>query len=131
MTPADIPELVLQDGAAIEEQIREQVRGHVLAGRLLPGEQLPSLRTFAVELAVCPDVVRRALDRLELEGLVTTSEGSGIFVAGRADTAGSYPGSNLKQMCRDFLAQVAAQGYKPAEALAALSAILLGEPSHE
>jgi len=124
MMSADSPELVLQDGQAIDEQILEQIRGHVLAGRLRPGEQLPTLRALAVGLAVSPELVWRALQSLEHEGLLTTAEGSGIFVTGPSQPAEPVRQADLEQSCVEFLSHVTRRGFTSSEALATLSAIL-------
>lgn len=82
MTGRVEPELVLQGGAPMHWQIYDQVGRYIRAGVLRPGEQLPTVRAVAVGLAVNPAVVEKAYAALERDGLVTSSEGSGIFVAG-------------------------------------------------
>jgi DNA-binding transcriptional regulator YhcF (GntR family) len=124
MTTTDAAELVLQGDRPIDEQIEEQIRDHVLAGRLQPGEQLPSVRALAVGLAVRPEVVRHALDRLERAGFVTFAEGSGIYAACPPRPA------DLDQWCQDILTQTAARGFAPADVLAALHAHLQGACNH-
>src|SRR5436190_21615936 len=81
MTSAREPELILQGGASIHRQIRDQIRACILSGLLHPGEQLPTLRALAVGLSVNPNSIARAYARLEREGFVTTEDGSGTFVA--------------------------------------------------
>jgi DNA-binding transcriptional regulator YhcF (GntR family) len=132
MITADAPELVLDGGRPLDEQIYQQLRGHIMAGRLQPGEQLPSIRALAVGLAIRPEPVRQALDRLEREGYLTTSEGSGIYVAGPIAASAALPQpAKLARLCREFLAQAARQGFTPAEALAAVSIIIQGDTDHE
>jgi GntR family transcriptional regulator len=128
MTAADSPELVLQGGSPIDEQLVEQLRDHIRAGRLRPGDELPSLRALAVGLAVSPEAVRKALDRLEQEAYLTTAEGSGIFVA--CPPAADGPAerwAELSRLCREFLATTCRRGFTPDEARAALDAVQQGD----
>jgi GntR family transcriptional regulator len=74
------PEVCLEGLGPIHRQIADQIRGHILLGGLRPGDQLPTIRAVAVALAVNPRAVERAYTQLEYEGLVTTEDGSGIFV---------------------------------------------------
>jgi GntR family transcriptional regulator len=132
MTGTNAPELVLQGGRPIDEQIREQLRGHILAGRLQPGDELPSVRALAVGLAVSPEAVQKAVSRLEQEGYVTTAEGSGLFAAlPPAALAAPWRRAELGVLCREFLAQAARRGFTPAEALAAVYATLQGDTCHD
>ena len=75
------PELVIQGGTSIEAQLKAQLREHVLTRQLLPGEQLPTVRSLAVGLAIKPSIVERVYQELEQEGLLTSEEGTGIFIA--------------------------------------------------
>ena len=63
------------------EQIRDQLRGLVSAGRLAAGQRLPSVRQLAADLGVAPRTVAKAYRALEEEGIVTTSVGSGTRVS--------------------------------------------------
>jgi GntR family transcriptional regulator len=87
------PELVLDGGTPISQQIEGQIRRLVRSGALRPGEELPTVRAVAVGLAVNPHAVEQAYDRLEQAGLVTRSDGSGPRVAGASGGPGD---ANLK-----------------------------------
>ncbi|MGQ7793857.1 FadR/GntR family transcriptional regulator [Faunimonas sp. B44] len=62
----------------------ELVLGHlrrmIAAGDLVPGERLPPERTLAAELQVNRATLRKALGRLEQEGLISRHVGRGTFV---------------------------------------------------
>ena len=61
-------------------QARESIRRAIVAGRLKPGDQLPSEKQLALSLGVSLITVRRALDDLQIEGLVAKEHGRGSFV---------------------------------------------------
>ncbi len=70
-----------QDGAPIYQQIVEQVKYLVAAGRLKPGDDVPPIRTLAEQLRINPNTVARAYLELEREGIVTMRQGFGTKVA--------------------------------------------------
>lgn len=68
--------------APIYAQIREQLRGLILSGRLAPGTPLPSLRELTEQLGCSLITVRRVYLDLEREGLLIVRTGIGTFVCG-------------------------------------------------
>lgn len=119
------PELILTGEAPIQRQIVDQLRELMLTGRLLPGEQLPTVRSVSVELAVNPHLVEEAYAELAREGCLTTEEGSGHFVADaeRLHRLAADRRNRLKQLCEQFLSCASAQGFTVEEALRAAHAL--------
>lgn len=70
-------------GQPIYEQIMDQLKGQIAAGRLPPGEPLPSIRALAKDLRISVITTKRAYDELEREGFIVTAPGRGSFVAER------------------------------------------------
>lgn len=69
------------DARPIYQQIVEQIKNHILHGKLAPGEGLPSMRTLAKELRISVITTKRAYEELEAEGFIETVVGKGSFVA--------------------------------------------------
>jgi GntR family transcriptional regulator len=69
------------DGLPIYLQIVNQVKYLVAAGRLSPGEALPSVRKLAEQLVVNPNTVARAYRELEAAGVLATRRGAGVYVS--------------------------------------------------
>ena len=65
----------------IYEQIEAQLREMILAGQLMEGEQLPSIRQLARDLRISVVTTKRAYDELEREGFLYTVPAKGCFVA--------------------------------------------------
>jgi GntR family transcriptional regulator len=63
------------------EQVVAAVKREVAAGRLKPGDPLPSLRTLAADLLVSLITVKRAYEDLERDGVIYSRQGLGAFVA--------------------------------------------------
>ena len=78
-------QITIATGSAVPiyKQISDQVRLGAASGRLLPGEQLPSVRALAEELVVNVNTVARAYSDLLREGLVESRHGRGVFLAER------------------------------------------------
>ena len=67
----------------IYEQIYTQIKSQIIAGKLSPGEALPSIRALAKDLRISVITTKRAYEELEREGFLTTVPGKGCFVAAR------------------------------------------------
>jgi GntR family transcriptional regulator len=65
----------------IYEQIKNQIKGLIIQGRLPGGEALPSIRSLAQELQISVITTKRAYEDLEKEGFIVTVPGKGSFVA--------------------------------------------------
>lgn len=76
-----------RDNRPIHQQVRDGLRRLMVSGVLQPGDQLPSVRKLATELAVNPNTIQRAMAQLEAEGFVYTAAGRGSFVAEDGDQA--------------------------------------------
>jgi GntR family transcriptional regulator len=72
------------DELPVGVQLGWRLRALICAGRLGPGERLPSVRALAEWADVNVNTVRGVYTRLEDEGLIVTRHGSGSFVADRA-----------------------------------------------
>src|SRR5580765_1624190 len=69
------------DGVPIYRQIVNQVKYLVASGLLAPGEELPPIRTLALQLKVTPNTVVRAYDELEAAGVIHKRRGAGTYVS--------------------------------------------------
>jgi GntR family transcriptional regulator len=71
----------LTDGVPIYRQIVNQVKYLVASGLLQPGEELPPIRTLALQLKVTPNTIVKAYGELESSGVIHKRQGSGTFVS--------------------------------------------------
>lgn len=62
-------------------EVMAAIRLKVSSRALMPGDRLPSIRSFAATLGVSPSTVVEAYDRLVAEGLIRARRGSGFYVA--------------------------------------------------
>lgn len=61
-------------------QLVEQMKMHIVSGRLAPGERIPSVRELALLTKVNPNTMQKALAELEDLGLIFTERTNGKFV---------------------------------------------------
>lgn len=71
-------------GAPLYLQLKEQMRLAVATGTLRPGDQLPTVRDLAAQLLINPNTIARVYRELCAEGLLSSRQGSGTFVAEEA-----------------------------------------------
>ena len=114
-------------------QIQTQIRDCVVSEELLSGEQLPTIRAMAVELAVNPAVVSRAYVELEREGFVSSEEGSGVFVTPLpvAPSERAEYRAEFERLCHEFLVQAARYSYSSADVITAIEALNQRRLTHE
>jgi len=62
------------------EQVVQQISAEISAGRLTPGQRLPTERDLSLAFGVSRGVVREAVKVLGAMGLVEPRQGSGLFV---------------------------------------------------
>jgi GntR family transcriptional regulator len=73
-------QLDFQSGLPAYVQIVRQVERQAAAGRLAPGDQLPTVRGLAAQLGVNFNTVARAYRFLHTAGVVTTQRGRGTYI---------------------------------------------------
>ncbi|MFT4511368.1 MAG: GntR family transcriptional regulator [Planctomycetota bacterium] len=74
------------DDIPLYRQIVRQVQEALASARLRSGDQLPSQRELAQQVAVSPLTVKKAYDELEREGVIETRRGQGTFVVARPES---------------------------------------------
>ncbi len=68
-------------GVPVYRQLIDQVLGAVATSTLRTGDQLPTVRQVAVDLAINPNTVMRAYREMEIRGILDTQQGAGTFIA--------------------------------------------------
>ncbi len=112
----------------IYAQIVEKLSVEIAAGRLTPGERMPSVRDLAAEAGVNPNTVQRALTELERNGLVISMRGgAGRFVS--EDTAAKDETRDrlIAEKAYGFIESVRALGLTDDEIIALINICLTKE----
>lgn len=77
-----------QDGRPIYEQIVERYKNLIVRGALEADEQMPSVRSLAMELSINPNTIQKAYGELERQGYIYTVKGRGCFVSSNTGLRG-------------------------------------------
>ena len=91
-----------QDSRPIYEQIVENFKTQMYKGILQEGDQMPSVRTLAVELSTNPNTVQKAYSELERQGFIYTVKGRGNFVKGDVLLKENKKNELVRQIARLF-----------------------------
>ena len=98
--------LDVKSGVPFHRQIVDQIRYGIASERLLPGEQLPTVRELAVQLQINPNTVRKAYSELEILGILNTQQGTGTFVANKeVEIDNVQKAQMLEQICSELVAR--------------------------
>ena len=120
--------LDIKSGVPFHRQIVDQIRYGIASDRLLPGEQLPTVRELAVRLEINPNTVRKAYSELEILGILDTQQGTGTFVSHRQVEIGPAEKQRmLKQICDELVAR----GHRYGLTLTDIVQYLQGRPNDE
>ena len=111
-----------RDSRPIYEQVRDGLRRLMVTGVMQPGEQLPSVRSLAMELAINPNTIQRAYNELEAEGYIYSVAGKGSFVSGTAD-ADAVRRETLRADVKKLLNELRYLGVTEADAAALIKEV--------
>jgi len=91
-------------------QIERRICADILSGKYPADTQLPSVRQFALEAAVNPNTVQKALCELETRGLVYSKGTVGRFVTGDKQVLELEHSSVKSRIIGDFLKSAVSLG---------------------
>ena len=102
-------------------QLQEILKLSIVSGVHPPGAKLPAVRDLAIEAAVNPNTVQRALTELEREGLVYAQRTSGRFVTEDTEVIRKMKNELAMEIVDAFLEKMSAIGYGAGEAAAMIT----------
>ncbi len=99
-------------GVPFYRQIIDQIKFGIASGRLKVGEQLPTVRSLAVDLKVNLNTVAKAYKELEIRHILETQQGTGTFINnGDIQLPDSEKQKKLQDICQEFLTIAFAYGF--------------------
>ena len=101
-----------KSGVPFYRQIIDQIRFGIASGKLKVGEQLPTVRTLAVDLKVNLNTITKAYKELEIQNILETHQGTGTFI-GSVDIEMSERErrQKLKSICSEFFSIATTYGF--------------------
>ena len=73
-------EIDFRSGIPIYLQVVERIKERLAAGLLKPGDQLPTVRSLALELRVNFNTIARAYRIMDEAGIISTQQGRGTYI---------------------------------------------------
>ena len=70
----------LDNDRPIYLQLMERIQHDIISGVYKPGDKIPSVRDLALDAAVNPNTMQKALSELERSGLLYSQRTSGRFI---------------------------------------------------
>jgi GntR family transcriptional regulator len=100
-----------RSGVPVYRQIIDQVLGGIASGTLRAGDQLPTVRQLAVDLAINPNTVVRAYRELEIREILSTQQGTGTFLTDKKLPVDDVERQRrIGQLCGELLSRAGAEG---------------------
>ena len=119
-------------GVPVYRQLIDQVQAAVASGVLASGDQLPTVRQVAVDLAINPNTVSRAYREMEIRGMLDTQQGTGTFVADRKiEYSKDERERMLGQLAGEFVSRAGAAGFTLKQLMKALKELLPDEDGRQ
>lgn len=105
----------LDNNRPIYLQLMERIQQDIITGVYKPGEKLPSVRDLALDAAVNPNTMQKALSELERSGLVYAQRTSGRFITDNADLLRQLKKKMASSYVTDFLEKMTQLGFSTEE----------------
>jgi len=101
-----------KSGSPFYRQIIDQIKYGIAAGNLKTGEQLPTVRSLAVDLKVNLNTVAKAYKELEIQNVLATQQGTGTFISDlKIEIPTAEKQNKLQEICNEFSAIAFSYGF--------------------
>ena len=117
----------LDNDRPIYLQLMEKIQLDIVAGVYKPGDKLPSVRDLALEAAVNPNTMQKALSELERNGLVNSQRTSGRFITEDEKMLKHLKESLASEHIREFIEKMKQLGFQEEETLRLIQDAIKGE----
>lgn len=116
----------LDDSRPIYLQLMERIQHDIISGVYQPGDKLPSVRDLALDAAVNPNTMQKALSELERSGLVYSHRTSGRFITDDSTLLKKIKTDLAQEYINSFLGQMRHLGLNDSETLEMIKETLGG-----
>lgn len=117
----------LDNDRPIYLQLMERIQRDIIAGVYQPGDKLPSVRDLALEAAVNPNTMQKALSELERSGLVYSQRTSGRFNTEDTEMLTQMKKELATEHIQEFFQKMEQLGFSRAELLTLVTKAAEGE----
>ncbi len=98
-------EIDFRSGIPIYLQVVDRIKERLASGQLKPGDQLPTVRSLAMDLRVNFNTIARAYRILDEAGIISTQQGRGTYIleAPTADVSEAMRKQALEDLTRRYV----------------------------
>lgn len=107
----------LDNDRPIYLQLMERIQQDIISGIYKPGDKLPSVRGLALDAAVNPNTMQKALSELERSGLVYAQRTSGRFITEDEQMLKDMKKEQASRHIHDFFEKMRNLGFQDEEIL--------------
>lgn len=108
----------LDENTPIYLQLMEKIRHDIVSGVYKPGDRLPSVRELALDAAVNPNTMQKALSELERSNIVYAQRTSGRFITEDEKMLKELKNELAAEHIHDFFEKMRQLGFQQEETLA-------------
>ena len=108
-------------------QLMERIQQDIVSGVYKPGDKIPSVRDLALDAAVNPNTMQKALSELERSGLVYSQRTSGRFITEDTEMIKNLKRDLAAEHIRNFFQKMRPLGFSDEETLKNIQATIKGE----
>lgn len=108
-------------------QLMDRIQQDIVAGTYKPGDKIPSVRDLALEAAVNPNTMQKALSELERSGLVYSQRTSGRFITEDTEMLKKLKRHLAEEHIQDFFQKMRNLGFSDEETLNMIQETIKGE----
>jgi len=121
-----------KSGVPFYKQIILQVELAIADGRLTNNDQLPTVRSLAVDLKINPNTVARAYNEMEIRGIVHTQQGTGTFISDKKIQLSDVEREQfLEGLVQPFASKALSYGFSYEELCLALKTVMAGAANND
>ena len=107
----------LDNDRPIYLQLMERIQQDIVSGVYKAGDKLPSVRELAIDAAVNPNTMQKALSELERDGLVHSRRTSGRFITEDETMLKNLRDELDSRHIQDFMEKMKQLGFQEKETL--------------
>lgn len=108
-------------------QLMDDIKRQIISGQLSPGEKMASVRDLAMQYAVNPNTMQKALGELERENLLFSQRTSGRFVTIDEETIATLRKDMAGAQVAAFIGVLRGMGYDDEQIMALIKNFLEGK----
>lgn len=108
----------LDNNLPIYLQLMERIRQDIVSGIYKPGDKLPSVRELAMDAAVNPNTMQKALSELERSDIVSSRRTSGRFITEDKEMLQKLKKELAEEHIRSFFEKMNQLGFDKKEIIA-------------